>query len=58
MRSSIARLLDAFMLLGGIATLAACGDTWQGLKQDTKENTAAVGRTVERGGERIQESVD
>jgi predicted small secreted protein len=39
-------------------SLGACGDTWRGLKQDTKENTAAVGRGVERGGEKIQDAVE
>jgi predicted small secreted protein len=58
MRKSLGRLVAALMLLGGIATLAACGDTWRGLKQDTRDNTAAVGRAVEKGGEKIQESVD
>jgi predicted small secreted protein len=35
--------------------LAACGDTWRGVKEDTKENTQAVGRGIERAGEKIQE---
>ena len=26
--------------------VAACGDTWRGLKQDTGENLEAVGKTV------------
>jgi predicted small secreted protein len=39
-------------------SLGACGDTWQGLKRDTKENTAAVGRGVERGGEKIQDAAE
>lgn len=38
--------------------LAACGDTWRGLKKDTRDNTAAVGRGVERGGERIQDAAE
>jgi predicted small secreted protein len=39
-------------------SLGACGDSWRGLKQDTKDNTAAVGRGVERGGEKIQEAAE
>jgi predicted small secreted protein len=36
--------------------LAACGDTWRGLKQDTGENLEAVGGSVERAGEDVQNS--
>lgn len=51
--------LAALALALGLAlSLGACGDTWRGLKQDTKENTAAVGRGVERGGEKIQDAVE
>ena len=35
--------------------LSACGDTWRGVKQDTRDNTEAVGRGVERAGEKIQQ---
>jgi predicted small secreted protein len=36
--------------------LAACGDTWRGMKQDTGENMEAVGETLDRGGEKVEES--
>jgi predicted small secreted protein len=36
--------------------LAACGDTWRGLKQDTGENLEAVGGGMERAGEDVQDS--
>jgi predicted small secreted protein len=36
--------------------LAACGDTWRGVKQDTRENVDAVGQGVEKAGEKIQQS--
>lgn len=39
-------------------SLAACGDTGQGLKKHTKDNRAAAGRGVECGGERIQDAVE
>jgi predicted small secreted protein len=35
--------------------LAACGDTWSGLKQDTGENMEAVGKTVQGAGEDVQD---
>ena len=44
-------IVVAVLVLG----LAACGQTWQGVKQDTRENTQAVGRGVERAGEKIQQ---
>lgn len=34
--------------------LAACGDTWRGVKEDTRDNTAATGRAVEKTGDKIQ----
>ena len=45
------------MLLAMVAVigLAACGDTLRGVKQDTRDNTEAVGRGVERAGENIQQ---
>jgi predicted small secreted protein len=36
--------------------LAACGDTWRGMKQDTGENMEAVGETLDRSGEKVEES--
>jgi predicted small secreted protein len=36
-------------------SLAACGDTWQGLKKDTGDNLEAVGSTVEGAGEDVKE---
>jgi predicted small secreted protein len=36
--------------------LAACGDTWRGMKKDTGENMEAVGETVDKAGEEVKES--
>ena len=59
MRTNVRRLAATLMLAVGLSTaLAACGDTWKGLKEDTKENTAAVGRGIEKGGEKVQRSVN
>ena len=35
--------------------LAACGDTWRGLKKDTGENIEAVGEGLDRTGEKVEE---
>ena len=44
----------ALALLVG-AMLAACGSTWEGMKQDTGENLEAMGGGMESTGEEIQE---
>jgi len=51
----IFRLASLAALLGLSMGLAACGDTWQGAKEDTKDNTAAVGRGMEHAGEKVQD---
>jgi hypothetical protein len=38
--------------------LAACGSTWEGMKQDTGENMEAVGSGMESTGEDIQEDAE
>lgn len=38
-----------------VVTLTACGDTWDGLKQDTGENLEATGEAVEDAGEAVQQ---
>jgi hypothetical protein len=35
--------------------LAACGDTWRGMKQDTGENLEAVGGGMEKAGENVKD---
>ncbi len=45
-----------FLVLGLLAvTLAACGNTWSGLKQDTGENLEATGEAIEDAGEAVQQ---
>ena len=51
--SSMAWLGLALML--GLS-VAACGDTWRGLKQDTGDNMEAVGESVDKAGEKVEES--
>ena len=33
---------------------AACSETWQGAKEDTKENVKSTGQGLEKAGENIQ----
>jgi predicted small secreted protein len=45
-----------FLVLGLLVVgLAACGDTWRGLKQDTGENVEATGRAIEKVGEAVRQ---
>ena len=34
--------------------LAACGDTWRGMKQDTGENMESTGEAIEGAGEKVK----
>jgi predicted small secreted protein len=36
--------------------LAACGDTWQGMKKDTGQNMEAVGEGIDKTGEKVEDS--
>jgi predicted small secreted protein len=45
----------ALILLFG-SMLAACGNTWSGMKEDTGENMEAVGESMDSGGEDLQRS--
>lgn len=54
----MSKWMTAF-LFGLFATgLSACGDTWDGIKQDTKENVEAAGEAVEDAGEKVKDAVD
>ena len=46
---------NLFVLAFLTMTLAACGETWQGLKQDTGENLEATGEAIEDAGEAVQQ---
>jgi predicted small secreted protein len=35
-------------------SLAACGDTWRGAKQDTGENMNKAGQNIDRAGDRVR----
>jgi predicted small secreted protein len=51
----ILRLAVLAVLAGLSLGVAACSNTWAGLKEDTRENTAAVGRGMEHTGEKVQQ---
>ena len=38
--------------------LAACGDTWSGMKEDTGQNMEAVGDTVSDAGDDLEDEAD
>ncbi len=49
------RYLTMTLFALSLATgLAACGDTWQGAKQDTSENLQATGQAIEKAGEKVK----
>jgi hypothetical protein len=54
MSLNIAGRLALILLFGSM--LAACGNTWSGMKEDTGQNMEAVGESMESGGEDLQKS--
>lgn len=38
--------------------LAACGDTWRGVKEDTRDNVRATGEGMEDAGEAVKRQAD
>ncbi len=47
-------LLNLFVLAFLTVSLAACGDTWRGLKQDTGDNLESTGEAIEDAGEAVK----
>jgi hypothetical protein len=45
--------LRALFGLALLTSVAACGDTWRGVKQDTGENLEKTGKTIEKAGEKV-----
>ena len=52
MKTLLAMLFAAGMTFG----LSACGDTWEGLKEDTADNAEAAGEAIEEAGEKIKDA--
>jgi predicted small secreted protein len=51
LRSVRLSVLAASLLALGVA---ACGNTWEGAKEDTRENVKTTGEGLEKAGENIQ----
>ena len=56
MPRSIRSLVLAVSLL--TVGLAACSETWEGAKEDTRENVKATGQGIEKAGEKIQKQAE
>ena len=50
------RILSLIFLTAFGLALAGCGDTWNGFKKDTGQNTAAAGATIQKTGDKIEDS--
>ena len=46
--------LNLFMLTLLAVSVAACGDTWEGVKQDTGDNLEATGEALEDAGDAVK----
>ncbi len=49
----VARWLRLALGLALFVNLAACGDTWSGVKKDTGENLEKTGQAIEKAGEKV-----
>ena len=47
--------IAVFISLALAFALTGCGNTWSGVKQDTKRAGQATGHGIEKAGEKIQE---
>jgi len=48
------RLMISLFVLSFATGLAACGDTWQGVKKDTGDNLETTGKAIENAGEKVK----
>ena len=46
-------LVKLMLALSIVTTVAACGDTWRGAKEDTGENLEKTGEAIEKAGEKV-----
>lgn len=47
------RWLRVVLGLALLVSVAACGDTWSGVKKDTGENLEKTGQAIEKAGEKV-----
>lgn len=48
------RILNSLMIAAFAVGLAACGDTWRGVKKDTGDNLEKSGEAIESAGEKVK----
>lgn len=48
------RILNTLMIAAFAIGVAACGDTWRGVKKDTGENLEKTGNAIENAGEKVK----
>lgn len=48
-------LIVTVMALSVATGLAACGDTWRGVKKDTGDNLQATGKALEKTGGNVKD---
>lgn len=49
------RLLATLLILPVFLGLAACGDTWDGVREDTSENLESTGEALEDAGDEVDD---
>jgi predicted small secreted protein len=50
----IRRIITSLMIVSFASALAACGDTWRGVKEDTGENLEKTGEAIENTGKKVK----
>ncbi len=48
------KVVVVLAVLIGMAAIASCSETWSGIKEDTRDNTQAVGQGVQDLGKKIE----
>lgn len=52
------RIFAALVLVTSMWAIAACSGTWSGVKEDTRDNTRAVGQGVQDVGKKIEKQAE
>lgn len=48
------RIIVSLFALSLVGAVAACGDTWRGVKKDTGDNVEKTGEALDKAGEKIK----